>query len=315
MALVDRIKDILDEEGFEHRENAKSVFTQCPSCGSAKKFAILKANGSCVCYRGSCDFGRKWFDDFVMQVTGVTRQEAKRRILGEGVLRTEDPTMDRPTSAKEELSSVKWPPEGCFDLSFNECIRGREYMERRGVPLDVAKKYGVLYNVREDRVVFPIRDGSRVYGWQARAVGNVPDEQRMRNNVDFSRDSLLMFVGNVQRGAHVIVAEGPFDALKFDRVGGNVATMGKAVTEKQMDLIESLEPEKVYAALDDDAAHETDKLYRRFGWKLYLVKVPESCRQRCATMGKKPDFGECTFEEAEQAFRAARKPNPFMVFR
>jgi hypothetical protein len=116
-----------------------------------------------------------------------------------------------------------------------------------------------------------------------------------------------MFAHNLLGKDFAILAEGPFDALKFDYVGGNVATMGKVVTKKQLDIIKSYGIRKLYLALDADAAYEVDEIVKSGEFETYIVKVPDSCTARCRAVGKKSDFGECTFEECVTAFNQAER--------
>jgi hypothetical protein len=40
---------------------------------------------------------------------------------------------------------------------------------------------------------------------------------------------------------------------------------------------------------------------------VYKLNIPESAKVRCKALGKKADFGECTYEEAKEAFANAQK--------
>ena len=127
----------------------------------------------------------------------------------------------------------------------------------------------------------------------------------MRNNEGFSRETLVMFADNLIGSNFAIVAEGPVDAIKFEQVGGNICTMGKVVTDKQLDIIKSYGIQKVYLALDDDALLEKNLVAEKLNLTTFRLSVPKSCIERCEKIGKKADFGECTFDEARQAFESA----------
>jgi hypothetical protein len=51
------------------------------------------------------------------------------------------------------------------------------------------------------------------------------------------RDTVLMFQDRLATSDHAIICEGPVDALKCHLVGGNVATMGKVVSSRQIEII------------------------------------------------------------------------------
>jgi hypothetical protein len=115
-----------------------------------------------------------------------------------------------------------------------------------------------------------------------------------------------MFYDQIQNGGHIIICEGPFDAMKFHYCGGNIATLGKVVTDKQIELLLAKKPKAIYLGLDDDAVAEMTELRNKLkGFPIYQLSVPQSTINRCQLIGKKADFGECTFEEANFAFSTA----------
>ncbi|MGH7241570.1 MAG: hypothetical protein ACREGB_04705 [Candidatus Saccharimonadales bacterium] len=155
--------------------------------------------------------------------------------------------------------------------------------------------------------------GGICYGWQARAIDPVDDKDRMRNNTGYGRGTLLMFADRLSSARYAVIGEGPVDAIKFDRVGGNVASMGKVVTARQLQEILKFPIEALYLALDDDAADEMTELAKQVEIPVYRLLVPQTCIDRCRISGKKPDFGECTFEECEQAFNNPIKVDLFYL--
>lgn len=321
MSLSERIIKILEEEGIGYRSNERTIYTKCPECGRDDKFSVLKDNGASICYRGSCSFGKKWFTDWIVATTGCTYKQAKDRLSNkttheenENLLSTlnfDAFSVDEAVKKTEQetLKPIEWP------MFFTEepSGEGLQYLKARGIG-DIANKYHVRYSKEYRRVYFPIMMDGKCYGWQARAIDKVPDSERMRNNTGFRRESLVMFLDNVKQGGHVIICEGPVDALKFDKVGGAVATMGKVVTNKQLDLILSKNPQKVYLALDDDAANEMNSLIKKINLPLFKINIPFTAKERCAKINKKADFGECTFEECENAFLTAEKLDELSFF-
>lgn len=311
MLLADKMKEIIAEQGIDFVEKSRTIYTRCPVCSRSDKFSIIKENGACICYRASCDFGKRWFTDWIILTANVSREEAVRLIkdIEFSKMQAGDELRidlsDKPQLETFELPLVpiSFPDGYMVDLASPEAVDACGYMAKRGVPIDIAKKYGVLFAPLTRRVIFPINMNGQTYGWQGRAVDNVPDSDRVRNNTGFRRDSLVMFLDNTAGKDFVIVCEGPFDAIKFDNVGGNVCTMGKIISKKQKKLIISKNIKKVYLALDADAADEMmsfkEDLTDR---KVFLLNVPDSCRERCLREGKKADFGECTFDECEKAF-------------
>lgn len=310
--MRDRIVEIIEEEGLQYRETERTLHTACPSCGKPDKLSILKENGATICYRGSCQF-KGWFSDWLSLTAGITVMEAKRRIAGPARLDSYD-LKDGSEVTDGSVRSIRWPIDGLVSIGSEYFPEGRQYLESRGIPVSVATEYGIMYGpdtsqlqppAMQRRVFIPVMKDKRCYGFQARAIDRVSDQDRMRNNTGFRRDRMIMFEDRLSQVRHVIICEGPFDAIKFHLVGGNVATMGKVVTDKQVELIRSYRPTRVYLALDDDAAEEISALTKKFECPVYYVRVPQSAISRCQASGKKADFGECTFEECAKAIQEA----------
>lgn len=324
MDLSERIKEILNEYGVSYKEKQRTIYTACPVCGRDDKFSILKANGSSICYRTSCDFGKSSFTKWLAITGKMSYADAKKKLLyGDLRYTPEDITTklieigtDSIASASKEdkLEVVEYPAFGQIPIASAESTDGLNYLESRGITLAMAQKYQITYDPVHRRVVLPVIIGGKVYGYQARAIDKVPDKYRMRNNEGFRRDRLLMFADNIKATDFVILCEGPFDAMKFDRVGGFVCTMGKTITDMQLRMALPRNIKKIYLALDEDADAEMNKILSHAKLPVYRIEVPQSCLTRCAAKGSKADFGECTIEEATQAFENARKVDTCEVF-
>ena len=108
--------------------------------------------------------------------------------------------------------------------------------------------------------------------------------------------------------------EGPFDAMKFHSFGGILCSMGKNISDIQINLINESQVEEVYLGLDPDAVEELIDLTKRIEKKLKILTIPESCVIRCEKQGKKADFGECNFIEIKEAFDTAKDLSDGHVF-
>lgn len=311
-----KILEIIEQLGFDADEKKRTIYTMCPGCGEADKLSIMKDGGSTICYRGSCSFGGpRPFFEWVMLTAGLTRQEAIEMVYAEPVqpakldgltLQLSMNLEEKKAEARDPLMPILWPLDHAHSLAAPEAEEGVKYLLSRGVPVGLAHSLGIVYSSLTRRVIFPIQMNGFVFGWQGRAIDPVAPGLRMRNNPGFQRARCVMFLDNVQLGGHAIIAEGPFDALKFSLCGGNVCTMGKVVTDDQLKAILSRSPSAIYLALDEDAATEMRELRQRVPVPLYRIAVPEHVIARCAAAGKKADFGECTLEECLEAFRAAK---------
>lgn len=311
MSLRDRIVEIIDEEGLSYKEKQRTIYTICPQCGQDDKLSILKDNGATICYRGSCQF-KGWFEDWLSLTANIPLKQARDRVRGSGRLTSYDLKEEVEEVVPDGPKPIEWPLPYLVPIGSQIYPQGLAYLESRGIPQHIAEKYGILYAPELPgkplwgrRVYIPIIRAGKVYGFQARAIDPVPSHLRMLNNQGFPRSQMLMFEDRMKACDHVIICEGPITAIKFDKLGGNVATMGKVVTDGQLELIKMARPKRVYIALDDDADVETRKLVKEFLTPVYYVSVPEEVKKRCAAAGKKADFGECTFDECVQAFNSS----------
>lgn len=322
MSLKNKIIDIIINAGLTPKEKSRTIHTTCPICGKDDKFSILKENGACICYRGSCSFGKRRFKEWIALTYGITENEAdvmlyssnaeytrETEVLDDNDLETISDlslkTEDDIDMILSELEPIQFPDFHMVPIIHKDAVEGARYLENRGISIDIATLYDIHYSVIHRRVYFPIKIMGSVYGYQGRHIDKVADVDRMRNNKGFRRDSLVMFANQLIGKDFAILAEGPVDAIKFNAVGGNVASMGKAISNKQLAIIKSYGIKKIYLALDDDAAIEMNSLSEHRDLIFYKIDVPESCKQRCAIVGKKADFGECTFDEAKKAFENA----------
>lgn len=320
------IKQKIEEQGESYRERSNTIHTRCPRCSRSDKFSILKENGHCICYHGSCDFGKQWFEVWLSETSGLTVKEARKQLYGTGKGHSAknfipNPFAEKPQKLEEDiLAPIPWPParitakgkEEALHIDEADSAEGLKYLESRGIPLDIARRLNIMYFPFTKRVVFPIISNGNWYGWQARSIDPNCD-LRMLTSEGFKRAEMVMFADNVKMVNHVILCEGPVDAIKFYYVGGAVSTMGKEVTKKQLDFIFKQNPniKAVYLALDKDAAEEMNKISLEV--PVYWVQVPQTCVDRCKELDKKADFGECSFREAYVAFHEAKRINSMIV--
>jgi hypothetical protein len=184
-----------------------------------------------------------------------------------------------------------------------------EYLESRGIPLEVAQRYQIRYSPEKEAIVFPIMVNQVLVGWQYRTIGKtqelledntVVSKMKAWSSKDIPRDRVFMFQDNLIASPHAVLCEGPIDAIKVDLVGGGVCAMGKVVTQAQVNRILMSGVRKVYVALDPDAFKELNPLLSKFtdAVEVYRVEIPN--------VGKKPDLGALSFEEAKRCVLEAK---------
>jgi hypothetical protein len=332
---VEALVDFLRTEGLVFTDGRNSWVLDCPICGK-HKWAIKKTDGYSKCYHCDIEF-RGWADYTIAKALKRDRKDLSRLFYGAvfTTSATEEVSENERwvdhwsemTEEDVEVSEVRsWPPEILPGLSHYELdselgAPGLEYLESRGVSLELAKKYGIKYDTANERVVFPIIIDGVLRGWQGRLIRKVAYIDKKTGRKKELPKALtegevggkcLIFQDRLNGSSHGIIAEGPMDALKLDLCGGNTATMGKSVTKDQLDIyVKHYRLRKLYVGLDDDAGAEVERIARELSW-YKDVKV-----FRLTSAPGREDLGEGTLEENLEMFRSARpiKTGQAFVFR
>lgn len=318
----DRFLECLEEAGVDspRRRSGRSWIFVCPACGS-KALKMYRTSGFFTCF--SCRFLNGMHgpaEVFLARLLNVPTAQARARLYGvEGTpLRTRIAPVEWSTSDEEDgevIPTVTWR-WGDRPLDHPHAARGVAYLATRGITKELAEQYGVRYNPEDRRVLFPISHDGRLVGWQGRLV--VPHEWRDADGKKQCgikvlteglptgvRDRVLMFQDRLVPGGHCVLGEGPVGAIKAHLCGGNVATMGKVVSEAQLQLLVREGVTKLYLALDPDAADETMRIARKTASHLqnFMLEIPPD----------KEDTGEMTPEHVYDVFRSARPLKPWTI--
>lgn len=317
------IREFIDTEGIPCKETSRSFILTCPECGRSEKLYVEKTEGNFTCFSASCG-NKGQFYKYLSQVKDISIEEAKARIYGVTKI-TPTGILNKSLKIEEPLFKVTeipkqfeiFVPEDFVTLDSPEAVEGVNYALKRGIDLTLARKYGILYSVHQKRLVYLCKDTEqKIVGYQGRAIGDVPHGLRMRNSTGFPRDLNYMFLNMFPDSKHLIVAEGPVDAIKFDHCGGNIAAFGKQISDRKIAMLNEHPCDRIYWALDEDANDLIRSYSRRINKNSYFVSIPENAKKRILASGKeKADFGECTFEECKEAFLNAQNVSSIIIKR
>lgn len=324
------LRNYISDVGLKPKENSRSYVFDCPRCKHKDKLYIEKRTGRFICfYCAEIDGFQGRVEYALSELLGLAVERIKVALYGLGnVNATAQITIklidlfgdEEPPEEFTEPLSIEWPT-GFLPLDDKHSARGAEYLAGRGIPLEVAMEYGIRYCPMKRAVAFPVRLNGKLYGYQTRLV--IPHKGVTEEGVEYEGlkvlsskgipRSMVMFGDKIEGSDRAVVCEGPVDALKAHLVGGNICTMGKAVTPAQVRLIRESGVRKVYLALDPDAAAEVGRLVREFydpidGCEVYYVEVPPR------SDGKKADLGELSMEEARDLILNARRVDPSNLF-
>jgi hypothetical protein len=295
--------------------NQRSFIFDCPNCHGTQKLYIQRKDGRTSCFKqgdSGCPRPGSKPDYALAAITGLSLETVRDQLYKDYAPLKEEIDISALEDKKAEERPRLLPittqdiPGDTFPIGFDESTEGVRYLTKRGITLEMAKKYGIMYSRGMRRVIFPVIMGSQIYGWQGRAVDNVDKKFRMFNLPGQWKAKSLMFYDNIKNKEFAILAEGPISAMKFELVGGFVASMGKQVSQDQLDLIENSGIKKLYLALDRDAFENADRIFRYFYKKIAKIRI-ECYNLRIPD--HRDDFGDCTYEECKQAFENAELLN------
>lgn len=307
------------------RENGRSWILPCPICGKDEKLYIRKTDGRTVCFCGDDRAAVDKQPEFALSpILGIPAKLLADQLYDVEAALPADVGLELDFSGwftdDDELPEDLQPlpsvgmPLDFYSIEVPQAKPGLDYLLGRGLTLDVARKYKLMYCPPQRRVIFPVYRNDQLLGWQARTIdpttwidagGNVHSVPKALTMAGLKTDQCLMFEDQARGGSHVILCEGPMDALKMDAAGGAVATMGKQVSMQQLNLVRMMRPSRVYIALDPDAFREMNRLAEQLSdMDLWVIQPLAGYK----------DLGELTSDQAMEAFRAAKRIDASMIF-
>ena len=302
----DAMKFCSKHRGRKESSNPRSheyLFT-CPFCGGGNlRWNPTKQDfiGGWVCWncgrRGNTVFLVQIFErctpvgayDYIMD--GYVGGDAKMELTAIAAV----PEIPK-RSKREKLPPIAWPPS-VVDARYHQNVR--TYLHGRGIDDQMIVEW-CLHAGQSGReknfVIFPCyMDGVMVY-WQARAAWNPPtglsDEARKawikrthyRKTLNptnplpgirqATASEILFNYDRAATSSHVVVVEGPVDALK---VGSNaVALLGKG-TEEKIDRLRTMRARRYTIYLDrgtEEAAKAREIAKALHGWAEVFLATP-----------------------------------------
>ena len=304
MAIIDKIRTVLLEQGIEFQETGRSLITACIICGKSKHLYLFLETGYGKCMRCNALINPT---SFIAQVKHCTYLEAQTILAAESDFQhTSDAKLpDLATKVVRPGADINMSvfilPFSFYELKDGEYDEAWQYLQRRGIHSTIAKQYHLMYSPEMQRIIIPIFYENQCVGWQGRDITGTAQLPYIFPS-GFRRAQVLMGISQINPAIeHLILSEGAFDWLKVAILGNAVCSMGKNVSINQVKLIQSLPYiKRIYIALDPDAWDSFDKLKSMFDNKeVWLMTPPDN----------KKDFGECTDAEINYAFHNAKRYN------
>lgn len=318
------IAELLAEAGLaKPKQNSISFILECPRCLKKDKLYIRKKDGRFVCwvckerdgFQGAPEYAlTEIMQRPVREIQGILY--GAEGITGSLALDIEltdffDGTDEIPTIA-QPLPEVLDSPD-FRDIDSEWGLPGAKYLESRGIPMHIALEYGIRYWPARSRIVFPVKSKGKLLGWQCRIIrpdqyidedGDIVKIPKALTYEGLKKDRALMFADRIV-GEHAILTEGPIDAIKAHKCGGNVSSLGKAVSQTQLNLLRFSGIKKLYLGLDPDASDEIGRILNVLGgdMELYDMRPPPDT-----------DLGAMSFDDVYQLYKSAKQVTKANLF-
>lgn len=178
----------------------------------------------------------------------------------------------------------------------------QDVLRTRGISIEAAATYGVLYDTEADTWITPIREpgtGS-LWGWQEKAV----DGRFFRNRPRHIEKSLTLFgLDQIRAERRAIIIESPLDACVVETAGwrGACSSFGAGVSDAQMQLVlEHCDSAILALDNDPDGRKQTERVLQQWGPRLPLKVMPYlyGCK----------DPGEMTNSQINECLRKSEYP-------
>jgi DNA primase len=200
-------------------------------------------------------------------------------------------------SLEKQLNSYKYVKENSDELVIDSVVIDYDDQNQTSklTTLDTLMHFEVGFSTEKNRVVIPVRSHNyKLTGFIGRAVESY-QEPRYLYNKGFKRADNLFNIQNAKQHPSCIIVEGSIDCMFVHQAGfpNTIATLGAAVSEKQIGMIRKFFDSIIIFSDNDDAGYAMRRA------------IIEMCRGKDLSFASIPsglkDPGEMTSNEIQQA--------------
>lgn len=304
---------IIDLVGNDYTETGTGeVAMVCPFCDTEKKKLYISPEGRFICF--VCSTKGNSVYSFVSQYYDCSFAEAKDILKDQGL--AENYQSVEPTDhfdllyqlvqlSKKEKTVEKTTPQFpsntkllMDNLNNPEAYPYFSYLHRRGITLQQIEQFKIRYLVqgkvkranKNDLIIthsiifYTYNQHNQSVYWSTRSIDPNPyvkSLNAMADNTEISRKDIIYNMNHINQHSKMVICEGIFNAITCtNEAYTGIATLGKAITDNQINLMIKLNPKAYYIFLDNDAKAQELKLARRLFdngvdySRIYLVKNP-----------------------------------------
>lgn len=214
-----------------------------------------------------------------------------------------DFALDR-VSLEKQLNSYKYVKENTeelvidnvvIDYDDDQQVKKLTTLIERGLSVDTLRYFEVGFSSEKNRVVIPVRSHNyKLTGFIGRAIES-HQEPRYLYNKGFKRADNLFNLQNAKQHPSCIIVEGSIDCMFVHQAGfpNTIATLGAAISEKQVKMIRKFFDSIIIFSDNDDAGYAMRR------------GIIEMCRGKNLSFASIPsglkDPGEMTSNEIQEA--------------
>lgn len=288
----------------DYQETATSeVHLDCPFCGEHDKKLYVSPKGQFICFK--CESRGNSPISFFMQYYDVSYKEASDMLKDEDFAIPKVEPVDNETLLsrlvalntkveKQKQAGKKCPAFPTNTKLLRDNLNNPEsypylwYLKNRGITLQQIYKYNLGYLTSgtiktqdkdmtiSNSIIFPTYGlNNDVIYWSTRSIEPNPfikSFNALAKDNEYSRKDVVFNLNHVKD--KMVICEGIFNAISStvaDYVG--VATLGKAITDDQINLMLKVNPKYFYVFLDNDAMKEEIKLIDRLKQRISLDRI------------------------------------------
>ena len=206
----------------------------------------------------------------LMRVLGVDDGDIQRLKIQLWDQVVEDDTVIQEPYKKPEWPEITWPWT-VRDLN----LEAAEYLDSRGV-LELSDWYTSASPLQgmDNRVILPYMSDSKIVGYTARWIGDVPDNKTAKMVTSRPPSFVFNLDHQSQQRKYTIVTEGEYDALILD----GVAVMTNSISPEQAKIIEDIDNEPVVLPDKDRAGMTLALQAAELGWSVSFPDWPDGIK-------------------------------------
>ena len=226
---------------------AEQFIIHCPFHEDKRQSCSINLDkGVWICFAGCGQGGLKYF---VWKLSGKSWDEIQEEF------ETPDFDFDFGSFTTDDVEEDKVNNQSLYEGELTS-INSNHWIYKRGFSTDTLQKWGCLENKYRDLVIPVDLPNEDILGWITRLIQATP---KYLFSKGFQKSKTLFGLKHLPETGLAVetlfVVEGALDAMWLDQHGyPSVAVLGASISQAQIDILSSFNPNEVVLCLDSDEA-------------------------------------------------------------